>query len=180
MAQAFGHAATSRRWALGAAALTTALAVIDAAFGSSAILIGLFVLGPLLAAALSGPRETAALAVYALGLGFVGGLWNEIFLETEHFTRLLALSIGASLSVWIASLRVSRERTNDHLLAQNALAITLVESRATTSHRRRSRRSGARSGGSSARSGRSTSEARRSAWSRCGRSPASRRPASSG
>jgi PAS domain S-box-containing protein len=59
----------------------------------------------------------------------LGGPWNDIFLEGEHLTRLLALVIGAAVSVWIAALRVARERTNDHLLAQNALAVTLVESR---------------------------------------------------
>ncbi len=40
---------------------------------------------------------------------------------------LLALAIGAA-AVWIAALRARTERTNDHLLAQNALAVTLVES----------------------------------------------------
>ena len=129
MAQGFGHAAAARRWTLGAAVLTTLIAGVDAALGSSAILTGLLVLGPLLAAARSGIRATAALAIYAVLLGFVGGLWNEIFLEREHFTRLAALAIGSGVAIWIAALRVARERTNDHLLAQNALAVTLVESR---------------------------------------------------
>ena len=128
MAHGFGHAGTDRRWALGAAVLTTALAALDAAF-PDIILIGILVLGPLLAAARSDPRDTAALALYAVTLGFFGGLWGDIFLETEHLTRLLALAIGSAVAVWIASLRVARERTNDHLLAQNALAVTLVESR---------------------------------------------------
>ena len=129
MAHRFGHAGAARRWALVAAALTTLLAGIDAALGASAILTGILVLGPLLAAARSGPRETAALAAYAVFLGFVGGTGNEIFLEREHLTRLLALTIGASVAVWIAALRTRGDRTTDHLLAQNALAVTLVESR---------------------------------------------------
>ena len=128
MAHGFGHAPAAQRWALGAAALTTVLAALDAAL-SGAILTGILVLGPLLAAARSGPRATALLAGYAVALGFVGGLWNDNFLEGEHFTRLFALAIGSSLAVWIAALRARGERTNDHLLAQNALAVTLVESR---------------------------------------------------
>ena len=128
MAHGFGHAGSPRRWALGAAVLTTLLAGLDAAL-TGAILIGVLVLGPLLAAARCSTRATAALAVYALALGVLSGLWNDIFFETEHFTRLLALVIGATVAVWIAALRTRGERTTDHLLAQNALAVTLVESR---------------------------------------------------
>ena len=39
----------------------------------------------------------------------------------------LALAIGAVAAVRIARLRAQNERANDHLLAQNALAVTLVE-----------------------------------------------------
>ena len=127
MAHRFGHVAAARRWALGAAALTTALAILDA-FASSVILTGILVLGPLLAAARCGPRATAALSGYAVLLGLLGGLPNDIFLEGEHLTRLLALAIGALVAIWIAALRTRGERTNDHLLAQNALAVSLVES----------------------------------------------------
>src|SRR5215208_4904892 len=128
MANGFGHSPEARRWALGAAVLTTLLAALDAA-APDTVLLGAFVLGPLLAAARSGIRETIALAAYALTLGVVAGLWDGIFLNNEHLTRLLALGIGASVSVWIAMLRVAGERTTNQLLAQNALAVTLVESR---------------------------------------------------
>ncbi len=127
MAHRFGHVAAARRWALGAAALTTALAIFDA-FASGVVLTGILVLGPLLAAARCGPRATAALSGYAVLLGLLGGLPNDIFLEGEHLTRLFALAIGALVAVWIAALRTRGERTNDHLLAQNALAVSLVES----------------------------------------------------
>ena len=129
MANGFGHSPEARRWALGAAALTTLLAAIDAAIPHT-VLLGAFVLGPLLAAARSGVRETIALAIYAFTLGVAAGLWNDIpFLGDEHLTRLLALGIGSSVSIWIATLRVAGERTTNQLLAQNALAVTLVESR---------------------------------------------------
>ena len=128
MAHRFGHADAARRWAIGAAVLTTLLAGVDAMFPDT-VLLGIFVLGPLLAAARSGPRETAVLAVYAVVLGVLAGVWNDIFLNGEHLTRLLALVIGSAVAIWIASLRSRGDRTNDHLLAQNALAVTLVESR---------------------------------------------------
>jgi len=108
--------------------LATLLAALDFAL-SGAVLLGILVLAPLVAAARSGPRDTGVVAAYAVVLGVLAGLWNDIFFETEHFTRLAALAIGAGVAIWIASLREARERTNDHLLAQNALAVTLVESR---------------------------------------------------
>jgi len=40
---------------------------------------------------------------------------------------LVALAIGLVAAVWVARLRARSERTNEHLLAQNALAVTLVE-----------------------------------------------------
>jgi len=128
MAEAFGHVRGDRRWALGAAILTLALAGLDAAL-DGVVLLGILALGPLLAAARSDRRDTTLLAAFAVLLGIASGLWNDNFLEGEHLTRLLALVIGAAVAIWIAALRVAGERTNDHLLAQNALAVTLVESR---------------------------------------------------
>src|SRR5688572_24295913 len=104
MAHGFGHAAADRRWALGAAAVPTVLAGVDAAL-SGAVLTGLLVSGPLIGALRSSVRATAFLAAYAVALGVVGGLWNDIFLETEHLTRLLALVIGAGVAIWVAELR---------------------------------------------------------------------------
>jgi PAS domain S-box-containing protein len=128
MAQSFGHAAGARRWALGAAAVTTALAGLDAAW-LNATLLGVIVLGPFVAAARARPRDTAYVAAYAIALGIAAGLWNGIFLEAEHLTRLPALVAGSALAVWIADLRLRSEHTRDHLIAQNALAVTLVEAR---------------------------------------------------
>ena len=128
MAQGFGHGGTARRWALGAAALTGALAAVDASFPDT-VLLGIFVSGPLLAAVRSGPRETAMVAALAVTLGVLAGVWNDIFLEKEHLTRLPALLIGSLVAIWIAGVRMRGERTNDHLVAQNALAVTLVEAR---------------------------------------------------
>ena len=128
MAEGFGPASTDRRWALGAVALTGVTALVDSAFGE-VVLLTFFVFGPLLAAVRCTPRETGAVGVVAVALGVVAGTWNDIFLETDHLTRLVVLLAGSALAVYIAGLRLRIERTRDHLIAQNALAVTLVESR---------------------------------------------------
>ena len=127
MADGFGHRRTARRWALGAAALTALLAGVDAAL--PVVLLGVFVAGPLLCAVRSSARETAVVAAYALVLGILAGLWNDNFFEAEHVTRLPALAIGSLVAIWVSRVRVGSERTTNHLVAQNALAVTLVEAR---------------------------------------------------
>jgi PAS domain S-box-containing protein len=130
MAEAFGHARMDRRWAIGALVLTSAIAVVDASF-PDIVLLTFFVFGPLLAALRCGPNTTAAIGLYAIALGVVAGRWNDVFFDAEdHLTRLLLLIAGAVLAVYVARLRLSMERTRDHLVAQNALAVTLVEARA--------------------------------------------------
>ena len=129
MPGSFVHGDSDRRWALSAAALTTALALVDTAVGDSNLLLNALVLGPLLAAARSSPRATAAVGLYAVALAAASGLWNENFLEGEHFARLPTIVGGSVLAGWIANLRQRSERTREHLIAQNALAVTLVEAR---------------------------------------------------
>jgi PAS domain S-box-containing protein len=128
MAEGFGHGRAARRWAFGAATLTTGLALLDAAF-PDIVLLGIFVTGPLLCAVRSGPRETAVVSGYAVTLGLLAGVWNDVLFEADHLTRLPGLVIGSLVAIWIADVRLRSERTNDHLVAQNALAVTLVEAR---------------------------------------------------
>jgi PAS domain S-box-containing protein len=128
MAEGFGHASTDRRWAFGAFALTAAFVILDVV-AEDVVFLTFFVFGPLLAAIRCTPRETATLGICAVLLGVAAGAWNDIFLDADQLTRLIVLAMGSALAVWIASLRVRIERTRDHLAAQNALAVTLVESR---------------------------------------------------
>ena len=104
MAKWFGHGRSVRRWALGAATLTTGLALLDAAF-PDLVLLGVFVTGPLLCAVRSSPRETALVAAYAIALGVLAGVWNDIFFTRDHLTRLPGLTIGSLVAVWIAGVR---------------------------------------------------------------------------
>ena len=106
MANGFGRSAAARRWALGAAALTTLLAALDAALPDAVLTRR----SRARAAARGGPlgtRETCALAIYAVALGFVAGS-GMTSSSGEHLTRLLALAIGAVVAIWIAALRDNR------------------------------------------------------------------------
>lgn len=128
MANGFGPRLGDRRWALAAATVTLLLAALDASF-PHVVLLGILVVGPLLAAARCSPVETAAVGALAIVLAVVGGTWDHVFFEREHLTRLPAVIAGSALAVWIAGLRSGSDRTREHLVAQNALAVTLVESR---------------------------------------------------
>src|ERR671914_584274 len=79
---------TARRSFLLGLAIATAIAVVDAAFGERLIIIGLLIAGPLVAALGATTRQTAIVAAYSLALGLLLGFPDEIFLETEHLTRL--------------------------------------------------------------------------------------------
>jgi PAS domain S-box-containing protein len=129
MAGSFEHGDSDRRWALAAAALTTLVAAADLALGADVVLLGLFVFGPLLAAGRASRRATAGVGLYAVALGIAAGAWNDVFFDTDHVTRLPVVIGGSLVAVWIAGLRQRSERTREHLVAQNALAVTLVEAR---------------------------------------------------
>ena len=97
-------------WTLVGLAATTGLAIVDAALGEDAILIGVLVAGPLLASLGASTRATALVVLYALVLGVLLGIPDEVFLEpNEHFTRLATIVVGGAISVWIARAR-RRER----------------------------------------------------------------------
>ena len=90
--------------------------------------------------------------------------------------------VGATVAVWIASLREGGERTNDHLLAQNALAVTLVESRSLADGTPKALEAIGRTLGWQLGALWAVDEADEvlcASWT-CGRSPASRPQASSG
>ena len=97
-------------WTLVGVAATTLLAVVDAALGETAVLIGVLVAGPLIASLGATARATATVALYALALGFVLGIPDEVFLDlNEHLTRLATIAVGGAIAVWIARTR-RRER----------------------------------------------------------------------
>jgi PAS domain S-box-containing protein len=97
-------------WTVVGVAVTTALAIVDAALGESAIIIGLLVAGPLLASFGASARATALVGLYAIALGFPLGIPDDVFLDAnEHFSRIATIVVGGVIAVWIARAR-RRER----------------------------------------------------------------------
>jgi PAS domain S-box-containing protein len=107
-----GRAGAARdRLALAAIlAWCTVVALIDAFVVSGAVLIGLLITGPLLAAIYASSRTTAIAAGYAAVLGVLLGLPDHMFLTADHVIRVLILVIGSGLAIWLA-------RTNERLRA---------------------------------------------------------------
>lgn len=92
-----------------AVVLVTVFALLDLAFHERAVLIGLLVVGPLVAATGTSARRTFAVAVYALVLAVVLGIPNDIFLTVDHVVRFSVIAVAGGLSVWAANLRTQRE-----------------------------------------------------------------------
>jgi len=91
--------------------VTSAIALLDAWTGDRAILLGLLIAGPLLAAAnLDAPR-TVMVGLYALGLAVLLGIPDGIVGTTEHLLGCLVVTTGGGLGAWLAHRRTQQERT---------------------------------------------------------------------
>ena len=113
-------------WRRGALLLVVlALVVIplaDLALGPDDALNGSYALAALIAATVVSPRATAAVAAVAIALSFASPLWNTGVDDTEWLVRF-ALAVALSvIAVWVAALRVRRERDLRHmtLIAETA------------------------------------------------------------
>jgi PAS domain S-box-containing protein len=118
----------ARRWALLSAAITAVIAAIDAAVAQSAILIGLLIVGPLVASARSGPRGVLAVSAWAIALGVLLGVPDDVFGTGEHLVRISIIVAGGLLAMWTAGIRQTRERTAELLGTQAAVARILAAS----------------------------------------------------
>jgi sigma-B regulation protein RsbU (phosphoserine phosphatase) len=98
------------RWLLVAVLVTSAIALLDAWTGGRAILLGLLIVGPLLAAASLDVQATAIIGLYALGLAVLLGIPDGIFATSDHLLRLLGVAAGAALALFIAHRRVERDQ----------------------------------------------------------------------
>jgi hypothetical protein len=97
-------------WALMSVTVTTAVALTDGLLAPDTILVGLLVLGPLLACVRLDALPTAAVGAYALSLSVLLGPVNHIWGTADHFVRLTVLAIVTGLCVYCAHVRSSRER----------------------------------------------------------------------
>src|SRR5512132_3322278 len=90
--------------------VTSAIALLDAWTGDRAVLLGLLIAGPLLAAAgLDGPR-TAMVGLYALGLAVLLGIPDGIVGTTQHLLGCLVVATGGALGAWGAYRRTQQEQ----------------------------------------------------------------------
>jgi phosphoserine phosphatase RsbU/P len=90
--------------------VTSAIALLDAGTGDRAILLGLLIAGPLLAAAgLDAPR-TAMVGLYALGLAVLLGIPDGMVATTEHLLGCLVVATGGGLGAWLAHRRTQQEQ----------------------------------------------------------------------
>jgi phosphoserine phosphatase RsbU/P len=101
---------TKSRSMLAAVLVTSAIALLDAWTGGRAILLGLLIIGPLLAAASLDTQPTAIVGLYALGLAVLLGIPDGIFATSDHLLRCLGVATGAALALFIAHRRVEREQ----------------------------------------------------------------------
>jgi GAF domain-containing protein len=97
-------------WTVIGALAATAIAVVDSFASRDALLIGVIVAGPLLAAFGASARATALVGAYSIALALAVGVPHDVFLEWDaHLTRVLTVVVGAALAVWMARAR-HRER----------------------------------------------------------------------
>ena len=93
-----------------AALVTSAIALLDAGTGGRAILLGLLIVGPLLAAASLDAQHTAIIGLYALGLAVLLGILDGIVGTTDHLLGCLVVATGGALGAWGAHRRIQQER----------------------------------------------------------------------
>jgi PAS domain S-box-containing protein len=88
----------------------TAIALVDAFVVDDAVLLGLLITGPLLAALRLSSATTAFVSVFAVVLALVLGLPDDMFLNLDHVVRVLIVALGSSLAVLLARMREGLER----------------------------------------------------------------------
>jgi sigma-B regulation protein RsbU (phosphoserine phosphatase) len=91
--------------------VTSAIAVLEAWTGDRAVLLGLLIVGPLLAAASLDAQHTAIIGLYALGLAVLLGIPDRIFGTTEHLLGCLVVATGGALGALLAHRRTQQQQT---------------------------------------------------------------------
>jgi len=120
--------ASGAAWIAGGLAVDTALALVDLALGSEVTLIGVLVVGPLIASMSARIRGTAAVAVYGVAIAAALGPLNGMGASADHVGRGLGVIAGGALAVWVARLMFEREQSVQRLAIQEAVAQVLAQS----------------------------------------------------
>lgn len=111
------RASTRRSWLSLAVAFLAVIAAVDAWLGHRAILTGLLVFVPALAAASRRPWGTAIVGAGAVGLAVALGVPNEIWLTGVHFLWVASVAIAAVVTVALAAVRSRIDVSPHHHLA---------------------------------------------------------------
>jgi len=119
--------------------VVTVTAAADALAVDSEMLVGLLLIGPVLAAALHGPAGTGLVGLYATGLSVILGIPNEHMGEPQHLVRVgTVLAVGVlavGAAGWRRRVDGERERLLEALRVSNDARDYVL---ATTSHDLRS------------------------------------------
>src|SRR5512144_1225408 len=112
---------TGRRLELAGAALAAAWLVgfvsIDIAVRTDAVFSIFFAVSPLIACAVLSPWWTAAYAALATALAVTSGSWNGTYGSTQHYLRIGDVAVVSAAAVFIAAVRVRRERRLARIIA---------------------------------------------------------------
>jgi PAS domain S-box-containing protein len=104
-----------------------AIAAVDIAIGSAAVLAELLLAGPLIAAIGASPKQTLLTAVIALVAAVPLGLASDAFFGSAHIMGIVVVAVGGALAVVIARLRDQRERDAARLQVQYGVARAIAE-----------------------------------------------------
>jgi serine phosphatase RsbU (regulator of sigma subunit) len=101
--------------------MASAIAVLDGLLmGSTAVLIGLLAIPPVIAAMSASLPETAVVGAFCLVLALLSILWHQNVDAAEYAIAVFTVCAGDLAGLWVASLRVSlnREQAASELLAE--------------------------------------------------------------
>ena len=98
-----------------AAGLLTAAAVValDVVAGSDTVITTALVLAPFVTAMLGPPRETILVALVAILLAALSGIWNHNFGESDYFLRLAIVVAGDAVAIIAVSGRLREEAARE-------------------------------------------------------------------
>ena len=114
-------------------AVLTFLVIVDESLPPTLVLSGSFSIAALVASAFASVEATTVVAILALVMAAVSGLWNHNTGSVEWWVRLAGAAVLAALAVLIAAIRTRRERDVSRMTviadaAQQALLRALPQS----------------------------------------------------
>jgi PAS domain S-box-containing protein len=107
-------------------AIVVAISLLTSLTSNNTIPITLLILAPLVASTRSGTREVILVTIASLVAVVVVEAVDHSFGNGQDLRRLLIVSVGAGMAIWIADIRGSREHSADLLASQAAVARILM------------------------------------------------------